>query len=178
MQKEIVTMENIKKDMRALLGKQVLAGVLVFPWLWIITLLIGAIFENCGRNVPFLVIHLVALAIVLLDTTLVILKLYQIKNERFYLVRDFVVDKIGEVPRVFKWVAYAPYRLVFAREGVQSVYRNMDFYKWTGCPRNNKTIFDTADLKDDFLLVQVGCRTWAMYNEKFFDTSAVYNVKE
>ncbi len=27
MQKEIVTMENIKKDMRALLGKQVLAGV-------------------------------------------------------------------------------------------------------------------------------------------------------
>ncbi len=180
MRKEIVTIENIKKDIRAQLWRNVIGGMLCLPWLWLIALLIGKLFELCGRTVPYIVIHLVTLAIVLLDITLLLIKLYQVRNERFTFVRDFVVDKIGKVPYILSrgtFYRYKPYRLVFAREGTMPIRQNMDFYKWTGCPRSDKTIFDMADMKDMFLLVQIGRKTWVMYNEKFFDTSVVDGEK-
>ncbi len=179
MRKEIVTIENIKKDIRAQLWRNVIGGMLCLPWLWLIALLIGKLFELCGRTVPYIVIHLVTLAIVLLDITLLLIKLYQVRNERFTFVRDFVVDKIHEVPYMFtRGTAhlYRPYRLFFAHEGEHPILR-VNHYKWTGCPRSDKTIFDMADMKDMFLLVQIGRKTWVMYNEKFFDTSVVDGEK-
>ncbi len=176
MQKEIVTLENIKKDMLALLCDQIKVGILSFLGLWLIALLIGQIFKLCGRNISFLVIHLVSLSFVLLEIILVLIRLYQIKTERFIFMRDFVVDKISRAPYILgrsTFYPYKPYRLVFARAGKLSIRRNMDFYKWTGCPRSDKTIFDTADLKDDFLLVQIGYRTQVIYNEKFFDINTL-----
>ncbi len=174
MQKEILTMENIQKDMRARLWNQIKWGLIGCPWVWVLALLIGKFCENCGRNVPFWAIHLGALALIVWDILWVAIKLYRIKNEHFIFVRDFVVDKFTQAPRFWNkgmLHAHTPYRLVFAREGKVSIRRNMDFYKWTGCPRSDKTIFDMADMRDMFLLVQMGRATWVVYNEKFFDIS-------
>lgn len=183
MQKYVITIENVQKDMRARLRNQVILEIVGILGGWLMALAVAKIFELFGGNIPFWIIHGVALAGIVLYAVLVVMKLSSIKNERFLVVRDFVVDKITPAPNlwydgVLHAYAYTPYRLVFAREGKVSLCRHMDFYKWTGCPRNDKTVFDIANIGDSFILVTLNQKVWVVYNERFFDISETVTVLE
>ncbi len=66
-----------------------------------------------------------------------------------------------------------PHRLFFDRGGHFDINR-YTYYKWSHSYSMNKyDLFESSRIDDHFILATVGKKTLMVYNDKFFDTSAI-----
>lgn len=165
MQKEIVTLENIKQDLIRQIRADLLARLATVLLVWFILVCLGFVFLVAGRKFPFITITAIALMTFAIILFRGMLQVNNAKRDKFMVKRDIVAYKYGHASEI---PSDRGIPQLFFLKGDSSPITYTPYYKWTGHPRSGKTIFDLTDIGDSFILVKLNKRVWVVYNERFF----------
>lgn len=175
MQKEIVTLENVKQDIRAVFRENFILDIRCIFGLLFAFLIHGWIFSLSGRGNGVIIITLISTVVVFVTRTLFfVMQINKVKQGKITVERDVVVDKRGVVTDLnYKGSSILFLNNIprfFFSQGSVFLMKNIDYYKWSNAPRSMKTVFDMTDIGDMFLIIRCGGRIRVVYNERFFDT--------
>lgn len=175
MSKEILTYENIKLDLnKHFYGKikNLLVVILIIPLANIIFLNLILLFCNLQGSfkIIFSIIFCsICLLLVSYDLIKIIVGLISIKNEKFEIKSDWVVNKKEKIygSRIS---SPKPYRLIFANNGTYKIPYGQN-YHWSNLfAFSDKNIYEHTDINDNFYLISIGTqKNIIAYNKKFFD---------
>ncbi len=169
MQKEQVTISQIKKDLIQYLNQEILAIIIGFPLLWLIAAIsniaMKALFSISNRL--FVVLTLILILCEILSIIYTLIMYIKIKKTKFILKNDTLIQKRDFKNGGTKWHSYRPYRLFFSNNHFDIPAQV--HYKWSNIySMNEKEIFNTSNIGDDFTLVEFNKKIMAIYNHNFF----------
>lgn len=175
MKKETLTFKNIKKDSTKYFLRKIISialSLLLLPIVNFVLLNIISLFFNPTQSFKItfsIVFFAYFLLLVSYETIKIIISLVQIKNEKFIIASDWVIEK---KPRIYgsKTTITKPYRLIFANSGTYSIPYGKN-YTWS-CLRvtSDKTLYDYTEINDEFYIISTKVqKNIAAYNKKHFE---------
>ena len=174
MKKEVLTIENIKKDLnKHFFGKlrDLLVVILIVPLANIIILNLILLF--CNLDGSFKIIFSIifcAICFILIsyDLITIIIGLMQIKNESFKITSNWVIEKKQKIYGS-RTSSPKPYRLIFADKSTYKIPYGKN-YCWSNLfAMDDKTLYNHTDINDNFYLISIGTqKNIVAYNKKFF----------
>lgn len=175
MTKEILSYKNIKRDLKKHFSvklRDLLVVILIVPLANIIILNLILLFcnlEGSFKIVFSIIFCSICLLLVSYDLTKIIVGLISIKNDKFEIISDWVINKKEKIygSRIS---SPKPYRIIFANNGTYKIPygRNYDWSKLFAF--SDKNIYEHTDIGDNFYLISIGTQNNIVaYNKKFFE---------
>ena len=172
MQKEILTRENIIKDLKCRLFKEMIELVIAIPLIpltgYFVVNVISPIMD-VNQNFK----HIIFLICCLLLYTMFI---YYVANtfiswifiNKFKVVNDFVIKKLSKRGGLYAF--NRPYTLCFASNKKYEIHSGKH-YKWSNLFKmSDKEVYDSSNIDDDFYLINIGRqKNIVAYNKKMFE---------
>lgn len=177
MEKEKVTLYEIKKDLTRCIFQEVKGISIEVPLLWFV-FAIGIIIINqviaINRAINQLLFGVMT-GIILLIVTVCFVYIFilhtKIKKEEFKIRKDVLTEKRDYKPGGTMWHAYRPYRLTFCH-GRFDIPAQLN-YKWSSIySMSEKEIYDASSIGDSFTLIEINRHILVVYNDKHFDVSS------
>ena len=175
MNKEILTYKNIKLDLNKYFYskiKDLLIVILIVPLANIIFLNLILLFcnlEGCFKIIFSIIFCSICLLLVSYDLIKIIVGLISIKNEKFQIISDWVVNKKEKIygSRIS---SPKPYRLIFANNGIYKIPYGQNYHLSNLYAFPDKKIYEHTDINDNFYLISIGTqKNIIAYNKKFFE---------
>lgn len=175
MNKELLTYENIKLDLKKRFSdkiKDLLVVILIIPLANIIILNLVLLFyhpENSFKIVFSIIFCSFCFLLISYDLIKIIVGLISIKNEKFEIKSDWVVNK-KEKTYGSRISSPKPYRLIFANNGTYKIPYGQN-YHWSNLfTFSDKNIYEHTDINDNFYLISIGTqKNIIAYNKNFFE---------
>ena len=172
MEKEVLTIRHIKKDLMQYLHQETLGIIIGFPCLWLIIALSNIAIKNrlpIG-NTLFEAVTVILIFGAIVSIAYVGIMHLKIKRTAFTLKNDTLIEKSDFKRGGTKWHSYRPYRLCFTCHHFDIPAQLS--YKWSSTySMNEKQVYNTAAIGDNFTLVEFNKKVIAVYNHKFFTIS-------
>lgn len=178
MEKEVLTINNIKKDLIQYLHQETLGIIIGFPSLWLIVAISNIAIKNLFSigNKLFEALTLILIFSAIVSITYVSIMYVKIKNTEFTLKNDTLIEKREFKRGGTKWHSYRPYRLSFTCNHFDIPAQLS--YKWSNnFSMNEKEIYNTSSIGDNFTLVEFNKKVIAVYNHKFFTILPTHKFK-
>ncbi len=177
--KEILTVENIKQDIKVL-HKVSIAGVLILWFSAALILSVAVPFWNYEKMVTVLLGVMAAMLLVMgIILCISPLRGRKITSKKITIVSDWLVDikeKSEYVPGVRYGRRRGYYEFCFAKGGKYKLYTDIygeNNYKWSKMyAMSNQGIYNYAHIDDEFYLVLLNekkSQIILIYNKKLFD---------
>ncbi len=171
MQKEILTNDKIKLDIKHNIVQESLGFLLILPMLLIVYFIWQIIFIDLDflYTVKIIgnVIFFVTIVISLVYDVVFLCKIFSnFKACKFEIVDDWVTEK--KIKRGAK-LHRRPHALILAKNGRYEIVEK-DYYTWSKLYKmNDDAVYNSFDIDDNLFLVKIGNRNLLAYNKKFFD---------
>jgi hypothetical protein len=172
MEKEILTINKIKKDLIQYLHQETLGVIIGFPSLWLIIAMSNIAIKNLFSigNKIFEAITLILIFSLIISITYIGIMYVKINKREFTLKNDTLIEKRNFKQGGTKWHSYRPYRLSFTCNHFDIPAQLS--YKWSNIySMNEKEVYNTSSIGDNFTLVEFNKKVIAVYNHKFFTIS-------
>ncbi len=169
MKKEILTTENIKKD----LSRHFFNRIKKFPIALTVCIAVtyaGSSFHQGRSFENKLVIVLLAISLIMISYALVtiIIGLIQTKKGKFTITTDWVVDKAGVVGGSSARGTIT-YRLIFAKSGACDIPFGIN-YQWSKMfATSAETLYEHTEINEEFYVIHLGKKNVMAYRKKHFE---------
>ena len=169
LEKEQLTIYQIKKDLMQYLYKNTFAVIFGFPIFWLV-LAIGNIMLKHIFSVKILSLGSLTLIMLFCEITVLFYNCFlyiRVKKLKFKIRTDKVIEKRAFRQGLAEWSSYRPYRLYFTL-GHFDIYPK-SYYKWSSMySMSEKEIYDSTCIGDTFTIVEINKTVLVAYNNKFF----------
>ncbi len=176
MQKEILTKAIIEKELKKFYPKNLLAGLLFFPFYALMCFLLVFFFilfinllvrDKVTLNIIAGIIFAILAVIYFQAFASSIKVMLDIRKNNYTISTDWVVDKLPRV--ISRYYNSRPNTLVFARGGEYYIPDNN--YKWSKLyAMNDESVFNSTKIDDDFYVVSSGkYKNILAYNKRMFE---------
>lgn len=166
MQKEILTKENIKKDLKSYAFREIIGILLGGSILWILFALINF---SLGNSITiFNILTAIFLLSIIFCLSYVLIIYIPMNKNKFSIRCDTLVEKRYRRTGYTTWRTYLPYRLTF-NNGYFDIPAQ-SIYKWSSIhSMNEKQIYETSAIGDTFIVVEFNKKIIVAYNANFFE---------
>lgn len=175
MEKETLTIENIKKDLKKAVLIQSIGKAWSLLWYPFIYLPLRALIiikfdpSSSFKTIFTVVFFAIFGGLLLYDVITAVICLIQIKKESFTITLDHVIEKkdkrIGT-----RYTVAKPYRFVFAKSGTYSLpYGRL--YSWSNCFSTTAiTLFEYTEINEEFYVIRTSVqKNIIAYRTKHFE---------
>lgn len=169
MEKEQVSLYQIKKDLIQYLHQETLGIIIGFPFLWLIMAIGNIAIKNLFSigNQLFQVLTMILILCVIISITYICVLYIKIKKTKFTLKNDTLIEKREFKRGGTKWHSYRPFRLYFTCNHfdipAQLHYKFSNIHSM-----NEEELYNTSSIGDNFTLVELNKKVIAVYNHKLF----------
>lgn len=176
MDKEILTMARIRKDVKKYFQSSFAGFVLILPFyalicfiaIFLISLVLNLVVQNkMTLNVIVVVLLSICGLLYVYEFIKTMGGFIQFLKGEIQITDDWMVDKL---PRRYGRYTHRPDTFVFARSGECGLTDNF-YYKWSELySMSEEALYRNSDLDDDFYVVSVGkVKNIMVYNKKLFE---------
>lgn len=175
MDKEILTLDIIRKEVRKYFSSHLVVALVILPFfamssvlvVFFMTLLLNLVIEDKTTLKIIGSVVLSLLGLIYLDVLLkTIRRRIQFAKSEIKITEDKLV---GKIPRQGTKYNRIPNTLVFADAGKYEL-GNDYFYRWSKiCSMSEESLYRSSDLDDEFYVVKVREENIIAYNKKYFE---------
>lgn len=177
MQKEILTMDNIREDIKESISYDFWVPLVVFlvytlacaviPY--VIIFLLSFVIPNIkGLKIIGIIFFVIFELIFFYEMAKIFKRKKEIKGGYIQITEDWVVEKLPA--NKYSKYHYRPYTLVFAKSGNYGIYKELN-YKWSQLyALSDEGVYNYAKIDDEFYMISVGKhKNLVAYNKRMFE---------